>query len=118
MNVSKDISIKPHNSFGIDVNAAYFSESYHLEDLKNLLTNRSHPNVFIISGGSNLLLTKDIDAHVIKICHKGIKLVSEKEKEVIIDVAAGENWHDLVLWSLEHNYGGIENLSLIPGCVG
>ena len=118
MNVSKDISIKPHNSFGIDVNAAYFSESYHLEDLKDLLTNRCHPNVFIISGGSNLLLTKDIDAHVIKICHKGIKLVTETEKEVIIDVAAGENWHDLVQWCLEHHYGGIENLSLIPGCVG
>ena len=118
MNVSKDISIKPHNSFGIDVNAAYFSESYHLEDLKDLLTNRCHPNVFIISGGSNLLLTKDIDAHVIKICHKGIKLVTETEKEAIIDVAAGENWHDLVQWCLEHHYGGIENLSLIPGCVG
>ena len=118
MNVSKDISIKPHNSFGIDVNAAYFSESYHLEDLKELLTNRCHPNVFIISGGSNLLLTKDIDAHVIKICHKGIKLVTETEKEAIIDVAAGENWHDLVQWCLEHHYGGIENLSLIPGCVG
>ncbi|MDB4172639.1 UDP-N-acetylmuramate dehydrogenase, partial [Flavobacteriaceae bacterium] len=118
MNISKNISIKSHNSFGIDVSAAYFSESHHLEDLKHLLLNRCHPDIFILSGGSNLLLTKDLNAHVIKICHKGIHLVSETENEVVLDVAAGENWHDLVLWCLEHDYGGLENLSLIPGCVG
>lgn len=118
MNIRKDISIREHNSFGVDVKAAFFSESHNIEDLKLLLKKDIHPEVFILSGGSNLLLTKDINAHVIKICHKGIHLISETDTEVVLEVAAGENWHDFVIWCIDHQYGGIENLSLIPGCVG
>jgi len=65
-----------------------------------------------------MLLTKDIDALVIHLNLKGIETVSETEEHTIIKANAGENWHDFVIWCLEHNYGGLENLSLIPGNVG
>ncbi len=65
-----------------------------------------------------MLLTKDIDALVLHINLKGISIVSEDETHVIVKANAGENWHDFVLWCLQQNYGGIENLSLIPGNVG
>lgn len=72
----------------------------------------------IIGGGSNLLFTKEFNGIVIKNNLKGIDLVSENNDEVIIKVGAGENWHEFVMWCINKNYSGLENLSLIPGCVG
>ncbi len=80
--------------------------------------NTNPSNMLILGGGSNMLLTKDVDALVLHINIKGIKVVSNSENNVRVEVAAGENWHEFVSWCLDKNYGGVENLSLIPGNVG
>lgn len=118
MNIQENISLKPYNTFGIDVKARFFVEITGLAQLQRVLELKAYPNRFIISGGSNMLLTKDIDALVMHINLKGISIVEENGDSVEIKAMAGENWHDLVLWSLDQGYGGLENLSLIPGNVG
>ncbi len=118
MNIQENISLKSHNTFGIDVKAKFFVEITGLVQLQKVLELKAYPKKFIISGGSNMLLTKDIDALVMHIDLKGITVVEEDEDTVEVKVMAGENWHELVIWSLEQGYGGLENLSLIPGNVG
>ena len=118
MQLSKDISLKKYNTFGIDVQAKYFYSIETIEQLNTLLKSLINQPKFILGGGSNLLLTKNIDAHVIYINNKGIKVTSENETHVNVRCASGEEWHDFVLWTLEKGYGGIENLSLIPGKTG
>jgi len=116
LKIQKDISLKSYNTFGIDVKAKQFIEITSLESLKQLLQEKN--DFFILSGGSNLLLTKDIEKLVILLNLKGIEVLDSNENEVFIKVQAGENWHDFVLWCIEHDFGGIENMSLIPGNVG
>ncbi len=118
MKIQKNISLKKYNTFGIDVNAKYFCEITSINDLSEALQLKEYPEIFVISGGSNMLLTKDINALVLHINIKGIQIISETDQNVIIKVMAGENWHNFVLWALEHNFGGIENMSFIPGNVG
>lgn len=118
MNIEENISLKPFNTFGIDVKAHFFVEITGLVQLQKVLELKAYPKKFIISGGSNMLLTKDIDALVMHIKLKGISVVEETKDTVEIKAMAGENWHELVLWALDHGYGGLENLSLIPGNVG
>lgn len=118
MNIQENISLKKYNTFGIDVQARFFVEITGLVQLQKVLEPKAYPKKFIISGGSNMLLTKDIDALVVHIQLKGITVVEETEDYVEVKAMAGENWHELVMWSLEHGYGGLENLSLIPGNVG
>lgn len=118
MNILENISLKNYNTFGIDANAKAFIEINGLAQLQKALELKAYPNKFILSGGSNMLLTKDIDALVMHINLKGIFIVEEDDNHVLVKVMAGENWHELVLWSLEKGYGGLENLSLIPGNVG
>lgn len=118
MIIQENISLKPFNTFGIDVNAKYFVSVSSINELKEVLKLKTHPNKFILGGGSNMLLTKDVDALVIQIDIKGTEIVSKSEKTVVIKVNSGENWHDFVVWCLNHDFGGIENLSLIPGNVG
>ena len=118
MNIQENISLKSHNTFGIDVKAKFFVEITGLVQLQKALELKAYPKKFIISGGSNMLLTTDIDALVMHIQLKGITVVEEDDDTVEVKVMAGENWHELVMWSLEQGYGGLENLSLIPGNVG
>ncbi|MCB0372361.1 MAG: UDP-N-acetylmuramate dehydrogenase [Muricauda sp.] len=118
MNIQENISLKNHNTFGIDASARFFVEITGLVQLQKVLELKAYPKKFIISGGSNMLLTKDIDALVMHIKFKGITIVEEDEETVEVKAMAGENWHELVLWSLDQGYGGLENLSLIPGNVG
>ncbi len=118
MKIQKHISLKKYNTFGIEAKAAFFCEINTIDALSKALQLNEYPEKFILSGGSNMLFTKDIDALVLYINMKGKKIVQENTDEVIIKVMAGENWHELVLWTLEHNYGGLENLSLIPGNTG
>ena len=118
MTVLSNISLKPYNTFGIDVKAHHYVAVETLEDLKNALKNDEHPKKFILNGGSNMLLTNDLESLVIHLRMKGVAIVKEDEDHVEIKAMAGENWHELVLWCIERNYGGIENLSLIPGNVG
>lgn len=113
-----NVSLQPYNTFGIEANAKWFEEVYNLNELQLLL--QAHPDTpkFILGGGSNMLLTQDLESLVIKINLKGIEVVKENETQVWVECMAGENWHEFVQWTLEQNYGGLENLSLIPGSVG
>ena len=117
MVIEKNISLKPLNTFGMHVVAKEFASIESKQDLAKILkTNLS--NLLVLGGGSNMLLTKDVDALVLHINIKGIEVVSVYENNVRVRVAAGENWHEFVSWCLDKNYGGVENLSLIPGNVG
>lgn len=116
MNIETQKSLKPYNTFGIDVTAAQFVEITKLAELNKIL--EKYTDFFILGGGSNLLLTKDIEKPVIHINTKGKDIVEENEEFIWVKVQAGENWHNFVLWCIDHNFGGLENLSLIPGNVG
>lgn len=120
MQITSNISLKLLNTFGIEVKAKYFTEIQSLENIIELLETKEYKNNarLILGGGSNLLLTKDVDALVIKNNLKGISIVKETDDTVWVKCAAGEVWHEIVMWCIEHNYGGLENLSLIPGCTG
>jgi len=118
VHILHNISLKPYNTFGIDVLAKQFIAVSTVEELKAILKTNKDNKIFILGGGSNMLLTKDIDELVIHVNLKGKELVYEDKDIVHIKANAGENWHEFVLWCLEKNYGGIENLSLIPGNLG
>ncbi|MCX7550755.1 UDP-N-acetylmuramate dehydrogenase [Xanthomarina sp. F2636L] len=118
MQIKHNISLKPYNTFGIDALARHFVTIQSVEELKQALTLKNHPEIFILGGGSNMLLTKNIDALVLHLNIKGISIISEDDQFVIVQAHAGENWHEFVLWCLENDFGGLENLSLIPGNVG
>lgn len=118
MQIKHDISLKPFNTFGIDVTAKHFVSVSTIDDLKAVLALKEYPNKLILGGGSNMLLTKDQDKLVIHINLKGITIVSQDDDFVTVKANAGENWHEFVLWCMAHDFGGIENLSLIPGNVG
>ncbi len=116
MIIQKNISLKAYNTFGIDVKASRFVSIASLYELQQLLN--AEKDFFLISGGSNLLLTRDIERLVVHIDIQGISIDREEENSVFLTVNAGENWHEFVLWCIAQNYGGLENLSLIPGNVG
>jgi UDP-N-acetylmuramate dehydrogenase len=118
MKVLQNSSLKSYNTFGIDVKAERFVSVSSLEELKSVLKGNFAEELFVLGGGSNMLLTQDITATVLHINLKGIKVVQETEDFVFIRANAGENWHEFVLWTLAHGYGGLENLSLIPGNIG
>lgn len=118
MQIETLTSLKAYNTFGIDCKAQFFTSVDTLKDLKEVLSKEIHPNLFVLGGGSNLLLTQDVNALVVHINMKGIKVLSQEENHVSLEVNAGENWHDFVLYCIDKGYGGIENLSLIPGNVG
>ncbi|MCF7567209.1 UDP-N-acetylmuramate dehydrogenase [Sabulilitoribacter arenilitoris] len=118
MKIKENISLKPYNTFGIDVLAKHFVTVSNLNELKVVLSLKDFPNKLILGGGSNLLLTKNQEALVIHINLKGITIISEDENSATVKANAGENWHEFVLWCLKHDFGGVENLSLIPGNVG
>jgi UDP-N-acetylmuramate dehydrogenase len=118
--IRKNVSLKSLNTFGIEASCDYYAEINSISDLTELLSNETYRSNkrLVLGGGSNLLFTGDFKGIVIKNNLKGIEVVSENGDDVFIKAAAGEIWHDLVLWALNKNLGGIENLSLIPGCVG
>ncbi len=116
MNIQQNVSLKPFNTFGIDVAAKRYVSITSIEELKEVL--ETEKDIFVLSGGSNLLLTQAIDKLTVHINTKGIQTEISGVNEVLVTVQAGENWHDFVLWCIAQNYGGLENLSLIPGNVG
>lgn len=120
IDLKENISLKPYNTFGIDAYAKSFTSFSSVEELKELLNSNiitQHPFLFL-GGGSNILLTKNFDGVILKNEIKGIEIVKENEDHVYIKVGAGENWHSFVMFCVNNNYAGIENLSLIPGNVG
>ena len=118
MTISKNVSLKSLNTFGIDAKAESFCDISSISTLKEVLKEKHSNPLFILGGGSNMLLTQDIEALVLHINLKGIEVISETENTVVIKSMAGENWHEFVLWCLDRNYGGVENMSLIPGNIG
>lgn len=118
MNIQHQISLQPYNTFGINVTAKHFIEVTTTNELLEVLSNYKNQPLFILGGGSNMLLTQDIDALVVYLNLKGKTIVSSNKTHATIKAMAGENWHELVLWTIENNLGGIENLSLIPGNTG
>lgn len=112
-------SLKNYNTFGINAQATAFVTITSVNQLKNVITaNNNKLPLFILSGGSNMLLTKNIDALVLHIDTKGVEIINEDDHFVWIEAQAGEVWHEFVLQTIDKNLGGLENLSLIPGKVG
>jgi UDP-N-acetylmuramate dehydrogenase len=118
MQIRTDFSLKNYNTFGIEAKATQFVAVHNLEELRTVLAENKSQKKFILGGGSNMLLTKDIDALVIHIDFKGKKIIQENDDVVWVECQAGENWHEFVLWTIDNNFGGLENMSLIPGNVG
>ncbi len=118
MKLSENFSLKAYNTFGIDVKAKNFVSVSSIEELKLVLQQNYAEDLFLLGGGSNMLLTKDIESTVLHINLKGKKVIKESSDEVYVQANAGENWHEFVLFTLENNWGGLENLSLIPGNIG
>ncbi|AZA77841.1 UDP-N-acetylmuramate dehydrogenase [Chryseobacterium sp. G0186] len=118
--MQENFSLKPYNTFGVDAKAKYFIEITSIEELKDALhfSKAQSLSLLLLGGGSNILLTKDFDGLAIKLNLKGISEEELNENEILVTAKAGENWHDFVMNCLEKNYGGLENLSLIPGNVG
>lgn len=120
LNIQEQVSLRPYNTLAVDVRARFFVAVQSLEQLQAALAwaEQHTVTVFLLGGGSNLVLTADLDVLVIHIQLQGIELLSEDAEFARIAVQAGENWHDFVQWSLAQGFSGLENLSLIPGNVG
>jgi UDP-N-acetylmuramate dehydrogenase len=118
MNIIPNFSLKKYNTFGIEAKARQFVAVHSIEDLNKVLTDNKQETKFILGGGSNMLLTQDIQALVIHIDLKGKKIIKDDDDFVWVESQAGENWHEFVLWTIDQNFGGLENMSLIPGNVG
>ncbi len=116
--IHSNFSLQKFNTFGIEAKAKRFVAVHSIDELKVVLQQNPEERKFILGGGSNMLLTQDIDALVIHIDLKGKTILKQDDDFVWIACQAGENWHEFVLWTLAHNYGGLENMSLIPGNVG
>jgi UDP-N-acetylmuramate dehydrogenase len=120
MEIRKNFSLKHLNTFGIEAEAAYYSEFYSVESLKSLLKDPSVKTLqkLTLGGGSNILFTKNFPGLVLKNNIKGIETLKEDEYGASVKAGAGVVWHELVLYCIGKNLGGVENLSLIPGSVG
>ena len=121
--LQKNTSLKNYNSFGIEVNAAQFAKFSNPDQLKEIVLaqqekSTSPKNILILGGGSNLLFTEDFEGLVLKNEIKGIEIYDEDDKHVYVKAGAGESWHQFVLFCLDNNLAGAENLALIPGSVG
>lgn len=113
----ENISLRPYNTFGIEANARRFANIENLDQLRSIVETNKH--LFVLSGGSNILLTRDIEKPVVHIQLKGIEVIPVNDSDhTLVRVQAGENWHEFVTWCIANDLGGLENLSLIPGQVG
>ncbi|MDD1141165.1 UDP-N-acetylmuramate dehydrogenase [Pseudomonas sp. TNT2022 ID233] len=120
LQVQPQVSLKPFNTFGVDVRAQLFAEAHSDADVREALAYATSHDVplLVIGGGSNLLLTADIPALVLRMATRGIRVISDDGNRVVIEAEAGEPWHPFVQHTLAQGFSGLENLSLIPGTVG
>jgi len=120
MKLLQNYSLKNLNTFGVDVSSKYFAEIFSELEIEELFNDNliKSQKKLILGGGSNILFTKDFEGMIIKTSISGINIVEESENEVIIESGAGTIWDDLVAFCVEKNFGGIENLTSIPGSVG
>ena len=120
MKIEQNKSLKAFNTFGIEAAAKYFTEIRSAEEFEELRADKRFPGArkLILGGGSNILLTSDFDGWVVKNAIPGITVTAETDDVAIVTAGAGAGWHDLVMWCIERDYAGLENLSLIPGLTG
>ncbi|WDG54481.1 UDP-N-acetylmuramate dehydrogenase [Pseudomonas chlororaphis] len=120
LHLQSQVSLKPFNTFGVDARAQLFAEAHSDADVREALaySEQYQLPLLVIGGGSNLLLTADIPALVLRMSTCGIRLLSDDGQQVIVEAEAGETWHPFVQWTLQQGLSGLENLSLIPGTVG
>lgn len=120
MNFQTGKSLKPYNTFGLDTRAKLLVEVTNLAMLKGVLNSKEAKEnpILFLGGGSNVLLCNDFDGLVIINRIEGLEVISKTDQHVVIEVLSGTNWHDTVLHCVQQNWGGIENMSLIPGSVG
>lgn len=112
----KDIT--KYTTFGISATCKDILHMYFESDVEAIYKNNNKTNYKILGGGSNVLITKNIDDVVLVNRIKGLNVINESDTDIIVEVGGGENWHNLVMWSVSHGLGGIENMALIPGTVG
>lgn len=118
MNVIEIYSLRHLNTFGIDISARYYSAFSDIDELGNLIDLAGKKKTMILGGGSNILFTGNFEGYVFRNEIMGMDIVKEDDEHVYVKAGAGENWHKLVLFCLDHDLAGLENLSLIPGSVG
>jgi UDP-N-acetylmuramate dehydrogenase len=120
LQVQREVSLKPFNTFGVDVRARLFAQAHSDADVRQALAYAEEQGVplLVIGGGSNLLLTADIPSLVLRMASRGIRILEDDGRRVVIEAEAGEPWHPFVLHTLTQGLSGLENLSLIPGTVG
>src|SRR5687768_1343847 len=117
MEIVANYPLKNHNTFGISAFAKQFVQVHTVAELAEVLKENQDATLFILGGGSNMLLTQDIDALVIHIDLKGKEVIKREGSFAEVKAMAGENWHEFVQYCISNNLGGLENLSLIPGNV-
>ncbi|GIZ13397.1 UDP-N-acetylmuramate dehydrogenase [Pseudomonas sp. NCCP-436] len=120
LNLQSDVSLRPYNTFGVDVRARLFAEAHDESEVREALRLALQHGVplRVIGGGSNLLLTRNVEALVVRMASRGIRILEDDGDRVLVEAEAGEPWHPFVQWSLAQGLVGLENLSLIPGTVG
>jgi UDP-N-acetylmuramate dehydrogenase len=121
--IIENVPLRAYNSFHMDVKSRYYAEVKSIEDVHEAIKSGKLAKLgenghFILGGGSNILFTRDYDGLVLRVSNKGIESHFEEHETVLVIASAGENWHGFVTWCVDHGYGGLENLSLIPGNVG
>lgn len=120
LQLQEHVSLKPYNTFGVDVAARWFAQAHDDDEVRASIAVAAEKglSLMVVGGGSNLLLTRDIDALVLRMASRGIRVLDDDGERVVVEAEAGEVWNDFVRWTLSQGFGGLENLSLIPGTVG
>ncbi|MBP8237360.1 MAG: FAD-binding protein, partial [Pseudomonas sp.] len=120
LQVRTQVSLKPYNSFAVEAQASHFAEAENDQQVREALSYAQTQQLplLLLGGGSNLLLTADVEALVLRMASRGIRVLSDDGERVVIEAEAGESWHPFVQWTLAQGFAGLENLSLIPGTVG
>ncbi|WP_370599776.1 UDP-N-acetylmuramate dehydrogenase [Pseudomonas nitroreducens] len=120
LQLQENLSLKPYNTFGVEVAARWFAQAHDDAEVREGIAAAAEKDLplMVIGGGSNLLLTRDVEAMVLRMASRGIRILSDDGDRVVVEAEAGEVWDDFVRWTLKHGFGGLENLSLIPGTVG
>jgi len=118
MQIQENIALKPFNTFGIPAMAKYFASFTGADELAELMAQQPAIERLLLGGGSNILFTGNFSGLVLKNEIKGIEVVREDDAFVYVKAGAGENWHRFVMFCIDRNWGGVENLSLIPGNTG
>jgi len=118
--ISENYSLRSYNTFGIDVKARFFTRAYSTTDLNEAIAFAKSKSleILVLGGGSNVLFTQDQNKVVVLNRLMGKQVERENENNYFVGVGAGENWHEFVQTAIKNSWAGIENLSLIPGCVG